>query len=76
LHDAVALLAVSDPELFELKPMAGKVVVEEGVAAGATIFDRRPNRRWPENLDVACTVDATAALQRIIKLLKLAGERS
>jgi purine nucleosidase len=76
LHDAVALLAVSDPELFELEPMAGKVVVDGGVAAGATIFDRRPNRKWPENLDVACTVDATAALQRIIKLLKLAGERS
>jgi purine nucleosidase len=76
LHDAVALLAVTEPELFEMESMAGDVEVQGELSAGATVFDRRPNRAWRENMDVACTVDATVAGQRIIKSLAIAGERS
>jgi len=76
LHDAVALLAVTDPEIFEREAMAGDVEVKGELSAGATVFDRRPNRAWQENMDVVCTVDATGVGQQIIKSLALAGERS
>ncbi len=76
LHDAVAMLAVTEPELFEMESMAGDVEVQGELSVGATVFDRRSNQVWQENMDVACTVDATVAGQRIIKSLEKAGERS
>lgn len=76
LHDAVAVLAVTDPELFEQKTMAGDVETGQGLSLGATIFDRRPNQAWQNNMLVACTVDATAAAQRIVQALQRAGEQT
>lgn len=76
LHDAVALLAFTDPELFQREGMAGDVEVQGELSAGGTFFDRRPNRTWQENMDVVCTVDATVAGQQIIKSLELAGQLS
>ena len=76
LHDAVALLAITEPELFEMESMAGDVEVQGELSAGVTVFDRRPNRAWQKNMDVTCTVDATVARQRIIKSLVNAGDCS
>ena len=41
LNDAVGMLAVTDPDLFEFAAMAGKVEVEGQLTRGVTVFDRR-----------------------------------
>ncbi len=46
------------------------------VSLGATVFDRRANQAWQNNIQVVRTVDATAAAQAILQALKQAGEKS
>jgi purine nucleosidase len=75
LHDAVALLAATDRELFETKPMAGDVEVSGELTAGATVFDRRRFPKWRPNMDVATTVDTSAVLDCILRGLADAGRR-
>jgi purine nucleosidase len=76
LHDAVALLAVTEPGLFEQRAMAADVETTAGLSLGATVFDRRANQAWQNNIQVVRTVDATAAAQAILQALKQAGEKS
>ena len=44
LHDAVALLAVLQPDHFRFREMAGDVETRGELTVGATVFDRRRNR--------------------------------
>jgi purine nucleosidase len=73
LHDAVALLAATHPELFTTSAMAGDVELGGQLATGATIFDRRPNPEWRRNLEVAVAVDAPAAAEAIRRGLEAAA---
>lgn len=73
IHDAVALLAATNPELFKTARMAGDVETRGELTLGATVFDRRPVAEWRNNLDVALGLDAPAAMQAIMDGLELAG---
>jgi inosine-uridine nucleoside N-ribohydrolase len=74
LHDAVALLAVSQPEYFGFQEMAGDVETRGELTVGATVFDRRRNREWRPNMEVAMTVDADAIEREIVQALTRAGQ--
>jgi len=74
LHDAVALTAVTNPELFEMQEMAADVETSGELTRGATVFDRRAQREWRMNMEVAMQVDAAAVMDNIIRTLRYAGE--
>jgi len=74
LHDAVALTAVTNPELFEMREMAADVETTGELTRGATVFDRRAQREWRMNMEVAMEVDAAAVMDNIIRTLRYAGE--
>ncbi|MEX0794037.1 MAG: nucleoside hydrolase [Pirellulaceae bacterium] len=67
LQDAVALAALLEPELFEMTPMAGDVETAGEITRGATIFDRRHNREWTNNMEVATRVDSMAVKDCIVR---------
>lgn len=73
VNDAVGALAAIDSSLFEFQPMGGDVEIDGSLTRGATIFDRRSNREWRDNLEVAVAIDATRAKSTIADLLKVAG---
>ena len=74
LHGAVGILAVLQPELFELREMAGDVEIRGGLTKGATIFDRRSKPLWRFNMEVAMELDAAAAGDCIVRGLQEAGK--
>ncbi len=74
LHDCVALVAVTNPELFQLERMAGDVETSGELTLGATVFDRRPNRAWRPNLYVAVDLDVEAVKDSILRGIKQAGQ--
>jgi purine nucleosidase len=67
LHDAVALVAATDRNLFELKQMAGDVEVSGELTRGATVFDRRRLPAWRPNTEVAVAVDSVAVTDCILR---------
>ncbi len=73
LHEAVALAALSHPELFTTQEMGGDVECSGELTSGVTVFDRRLNPWWRPNMDVAITVDAAAVKDYIIRSLQAAG---
>ena len=76
LHDPVALLAMTDPDLFLAQPMAGDVETAGELTIGATVFDRRAVTVWRENMEVVTKVDIDGVKQRLRELLRNAGEAS
>lgn len=74
LHEAVALLAATDPDLFETTPMAGDVETAGELSVGATIFDRRQNPQWRTNMEVVTAVNVEGVHARLQQLLRSAGE--
>lgn len=73
LHDVITLLAVLEPEHFEFQEMAGDVETRGELTLGATVFDRRTNRRWRPNMDVAVRMDSQNVFDAILRSLTLAG---
>jgi purine nucleosidase len=69
LDGAMGIVAVSNPELFETRDMAGDVETQGELTAGATVFDRRQAQQWRSNMDVATGVDVTAAKDCILRML-------
>ncbi len=67
LHDAVALVAALNPELFGTEELAGDVEVAGELAVGSTIFDRRSAPTWRPNMEVAVEVDAPAVMDCILR---------
>jgi purine nucleosidase len=76
LYDAMTLLAVTEPEIFQWEPMAGKVETKGGITRGQTLFDRRLRRQWPLNMEVATSVDAAIAEASIIRSLRYSGQQT
>ena len=76
LQGAVALVALTNPELFETEPLGGDVEVGGELAAGATLFDRRAIPEWRTNMEVARSVDPTAVRDAIFRGLAAAGRAS
>ena len=69
IHDAIALLQLLEPELFELEAWAGDVEVKGQLTRGMAVCEKRQGRKTSHNLEVARVVDASAARQAVIKYL-------
>lgn len=76
LHDIVALVALTNPELFETVEMSGDVEISGELTIGTTVFDRRATFRGPRNMDVAKECDVAAVTDCILRGLADAGRAS
>jgi purine nucleosidase len=73
LNDAVGMLAVLEPDLFEYESMAGQVETEGQLTRGVTVFDRRTVPEWRNNMEVAVSVRADDVVPAVLERLSLAG---
>jgi purine nucleosidase len=69
LHDAIAVVLATDPELFTTEPMHGDVETDGTLTHGATVFDRRRHPESRPNMDVVTGLDAGAVKDRIFRVL-------
>ncbi len=73
LNDAVGMLAVLEPQLFEFSEMAGQVETTGDLTRGVTVFDRRSVPEWRCNMEVATTIDVESVVNILVDRLNLAG---
>jgi inosine-uridine nucleoside N-ribohydrolase len=73
LHDAVALLAVTHPELFTTQQAAVDVETAGELTSGQTVFDRRHVTQAAANADVATDVNVAGVIDAILTGLERAG---
>jgi purine nucleosidase len=73
LHDAVAIVAALEPELFTTERMYGDVETDGTLTYGATVFDRRRNPDGRPNMDVAVDMDTSAVTDHIVQRLTRAA---
>jgi inosine-uridine nucleoside N-ribohydrolase len=73
LHEAVALVALTNPELFEMQEMAADIETVGELTIGTTIFDRRSTFRGARNIEVATEVDVTSVTDCIFRAIAEAG---
>ena len=76
LHDVVALVAVTNPELFERTTVAADVETGGEITAGMLVIDRRNVRQWRPNLDLLVNCDTVAVKDCILRGLATAGART
>ncbi len=76
LNDVTALVAVSNPELFEIDMMAGDVETEGELTNGMLVFDRRPAsiRQWRTNVEVVLKADVNGIRDCVLRGLDRAGK--
>ena len=74
LHDVAALVAVTNPELFERESVVADVETAGELTAGMLVLDRRPNRAWRPNADLLLSCDAAAVQDCVIRGLAAAGD--
>ena len=74
LHDVVALVAVTNPELFRQETVAADVETAGEITAGMLVIDRRHARRWKPNLDIFTHCDSAAVKDCILRGLRTAAE--
>jgi len=67
LHDAVALVAAVQPELFQTEMATCDVETSGGLTTGMSVFDRRPNQNQTHNLAVAVGVDEVSVMDSIMR---------
>lgn len=76
LHDAVALLAATDDDLFDTVEMDGDVETSGELTTGFTVFDRRGKTSTHANMEVATNINVVAARNRITEAIARAGNES
>ena len=78
LHDVAALVAVTNPELFETEMLAGDVETQGELTTGMVVLDRRkPSiREGHPNIDVALKADIAAIHDCVLRSLDRAGKES
>jgi len=76
LHDAIALVAALNPELFHTEPMYGDVETAGKLTAGATVFDRRSAPAHRPNMEVAVLSDTAAVHDCVVRGLRNAAQQS
>jgi len=67
IHDTVTLMAVTHPELFTAKSMAGDVETQGELTLGATVFDRRRVPAWRHNMEVAVDMQKDAIVEAVFQ---------
>lgn len=70
IHDAVAVVAATYPELFTTEGLNGDVETSGDLTRGMTVFDRRSHNRQRRNMDVALEMDVAAVRDVILRGLK------
>ena len=75
LPEAIAVLALLHPELFETAEMQADIEIRGELTTGATIFDRRPTAPIRANMEVAIGVDTAAVVSGLVRGLKTSGRR-
>lgn len=75
LPEAVAVIALLCPELFETVEMQADIEIRGELTTGATIFDRRLNAPVRANMEVAVAADIPAVASELVRGLKNAGRR-
>jgi purine nucleosidase len=73
LHDAVAIIAALEPQLFTTERMYGDVETDGALTYGATVFDRRRQPDGRPNMDVAIDMDTAAVTECILRRLTQAA---
>jgi inosine-uridine nucleoside N-ribohydrolase len=73
VHDAVAIIAALEPDLFTTERMYGDVETDGTLTYGATVFDRRRNPDGRPNMDVAVDMDTNAVTDHIMRRLTRAA---
>lgn len=67
LHDVVALVALTNPALFERETVAADVETTGELTAGMLVVDRRQLRQWRPNADLLTACDAAAVRDCILR---------
>ena len=73
LNAAAAVVALTNPELFENQEAAIDIETEGTVSQGAAVFDRRNVRQWRGNIEVLAALDANGVRDCILRSLNQAG---
>jgi len=73
VHDAVALQILLRRDLFLIEEVAADIETAGELTTGATIFDRRANRQWRENMEVAIRTDPAAVKREIVEGIRRAA---
>ena len=76
IHDAVALVAALNPELFGTHDLHGDVETSGELTTGVTVFDRRESSRPRGNMEVALEVDAAGTADCVVRGLAEAGKQT
>lgn len=74
LNDAVAVVALLNPELFESTLMAGDVETQGELTLGTTIFDQRIVRTWAPNMEVIHRVNTAGVKDCILRGIQEAAK--
>lgn len=74
LHDVAALVAATDPDLFERETVAADVETTGELTTGMLVIDRRRNGVWRPNADLLVACDAVGVRDRVLRGLAAAGE--
>lgn len=74
LHDVVALVAVTNPELFERVSVVADVEAAGDLTAGMLVVDRRQIRQSRPNADLLVGCDATAVQDCILRSFATAAD--
>jgi len=76
LHDAVAVAALTNPELFTPQTLAGDVETTGELTSGTTVLDRRRPTDSRGNMEVLLEVDGPAVIDVILRSLNEAAKLS
>lgn len=76
MQDAVTLISVVEPDLFQWEEMAGDVEVSGTLTRGMTVFDRRMRPEWQTNMEVARRASVGDVRDSILRGLRYAGQKS
>jgi len=73
LHDAVAVVSLLHPELFDRSTVAADVETTGELTAGMLVIDRRQVREWRPNVDILTACDAASVRDCILRGLSAAA---
>jgi len=76
LQDAVTLISLLEPELFQWDEMSGDVEVSGTLTRGMTLFDRRLRPEWQTNMEVARRAATSEVRDAIVRSLRYAGQQT
>jgi purine nucleosidase len=74
LHDVAALVAATNPELFERTGVSADVETAGELTTGMLVLDRRQNKTVRPNADLLTACDAAAVADCVLRGLTAAGD--